>query len=151
MEDSKHSALKWAGKVKRQAGPPDRLFDPVRRKWVRENPEEWVRQCLVLMLHEEYGIPLSRIAIEKQIEVHGLKKRFDLVIYDRLGRPFVLIECKAPEIPIRQALFDQAAVYNYRLKAPYLGITNGHLLILAAISFESSDFAFIASLPDYPF
>ncbi|HEX5624869.1 MAG TPA: type I restriction enzyme HsdR N-terminal domain-containing protein [Saprospiraceae bacterium] len=137
--------------MKRHSGHPNRLFDPVRKKWVQENPEEWVRQCLVLMLREEYGIPMSRMAVEKQIEVHGLKKRFDLVIYDRLGQPFVLIECKAPEIPIRQALFDQAAVYNFRLKAPYLGITNGHQLILAAISFDSSDFAFIASLPAYPF
>lgn len=136
--------------IKRSNPSSNLLFDPVRKIWIKENPEELVRQCLIIWLRTQ-SIPYSRMAIEKQIQVFGLKKRFDLVIYDRSASPFILVECKSPQISIRQNMFDQAAVYNIKLQAPYLGICNGHEFKICEINFEQKIFRFIYSLPNYPF
>lgn len=127
------------------------FFDPIRNKWFKETPEELVRQCLILFLKHSFSIPLSRIAVEKQIKINNLNKRFDLVIYAKTGNPYILIECKSNHIQINQAMFDQASNYNLNLKAPYLGISNGLEFIVCKMDFLNWKYEFIKKLPDYPF
>lgn len=127
------------------------VFDPVRKTWVLETPEETVRQCLIQWLHDRLQIPFSRMAVEKQIKVNQARRRFDLVIYDRNASPFILIECKAPAFSIQQSFFDQAAAYNLELKAPFLVICNGHNSVFAKLNFEMRKIEFIPILPTYPF
>jgi hypothetical protein len=127
------------------------IFDPVRRKKVRKTPEELVRQSMLLVLNKLFNIPFSRMAVERKIEVMKMLKRFDIVVYSKLGHPYILVECKSPQLQMSQNFFDQAARYNIVLKSPYLCITNGIILKAVKINFEKNQYDFVNSLPMYPF
>lgn len=127
------------------------VFDPVRQKWLVLTPEERVRQCLMLWLNKVHQYPFGRMAVEKRLQVFNRIKRFDLVVYDQQVQAKILFECKEPEFPLTQIIFDQAAVYNFELKAPFLGICNGNELMLAEIDFAKNSYQFTATLPPYPF
>ena len=101
------------------------VFDPVRRKWLVIQPEELVRQTLLLYLLDEKKIALQRMAVEKTIHIHQLKRRFDLVYHDKKGKPILLVECKSPDIPLTDKVLEQAVWYNFEVKAPYLLLSNG--------------------------
>lgn len=103
----------------------EEIFDPCRRKWVALTPEEWVRQQLVLQLIEMLHVPSGWISIEKEIEVNGLRKRYDVLVCDTHGNPWLMAECKAPEISMGSIVMDQLLRYNIRIPVPYLLITNG--------------------------
>ncbi len=100
------------------------IRDIFRRKYVILTPEEWVRQHAGRFLVDN-GYPLTVISLEKQLQVNGLKRRFDLVVFDRHNQPFLLVECKRPQVEITAEVMNQAAHYNYTLQAPYLWVTNG--------------------------
>lgn len=127
------------------------LFDPVRKLWVNYTPEEQVRQCVILWLHDLYKVPFGRMAVEKSIKIFKQTKRFDLVVFDDHLTPRLLVECKQPNHPILQKIFEQAALYNLEMKAPYLAITNGIHWLLAEIDFGARNYQLIKQLPDYPF
>ncbi|MCF8255575.1 MAG: type I restriction enzyme HsdR N-terminal domain-containing protein, partial [Bacteroidia bacterium] len=61
-----------------------------------------------------------------------LKKRFDVLLYNKLGKPEMLIECKAPEVSLSKETIFQIATYNLVFKVPYLFVSNGlsHLLFV---------------------
>ncbi len=110
-------------RIRNEDGKP-KILDDFRKKYVALTPEEWVRQHCARLLTEN-GYPPSVIALEKSIEVNGLKRRFDIVVFDRGNRPFLLVECKQPKVNITAETLNQAAQYNYVLQAPYLWVTNG--------------------------
>lgn len=114
----------FAHKVK-QIGEKAHIYDAVRRQYVVLTPEEWVRQHLVHWLCGEFNYPKSLMQIESGLRYNAMTKRSDLVIYNRTGQPFMLVECKAPSVVLTSATFAQAARYNSVLKAPYLMISNG--------------------------
>ncbi len=151
MNPSNFTLLDLQSQLKRSDSANPQIFDPVRKKWIMESPEEMVRQCLILWLNQHQSIPFSRMAVEKQIQVFSLTKRFDLVIYGKSALPYILIECKSPQMSIHQKMFDQAAVYNMKLQAPYLGICNGIEFKMCQIDFEQKIYHFIYDLPQYPF
>ena len=103
----------------------EQIFCEWRKKWVRLTPEEWVRQQLLHRMTEEYGYPVSLIAVEAAITVGEAKKRCDAVVYDTTMQPLVLIECKAETVPLTQKTLDQAIIYNRKLNVPYLILHNG--------------------------
>jgi hypothetical protein len=110
----------------RQTDALNYLWDVLRKKWVVETPEEGVRQRLVHYLLQEKKISPALIGIEKMIQVYTRKKRFDLVVFDKEGKPFLLCECKRPEIALSQETLTQAGEYNLVLGAPFLVLTNGN-------------------------
>lgn len=101
------------------------IFDPIRRQYVRLTPEEWVRQHFLRYLSDHLGYPLSLTAVEKGFQFQGMLRRADIVVHDRTGRPFLMVECKAPGVAISQSTFDQVARYNLRINARYLAVSNG--------------------------
>ncbi len=117
-----------AGKTVRQ------IFCPIRKKWVSLSPEELVRQSVIHYLLEFRKFSRSRISVEKGFRVNNIYKRFDIVVFDGHANPFLLVECKAFDIPVTQALFDQLSVYNHVLQAPYLWATNGRESYICKIS-----------------
>src|ERR1700742_4770526 len=96
------------------------IFDDARKKWVSLTPEEWVRQHVLHYLIQDKGYPKSLIAVERGIELNGLQKRFDLVVFDNKGQPNIIIECKAPEEKLNEKVFEQIARYNLSLRVNYL-------------------------------
>ncbi|MGY0392163.1 type I restriction enzyme HsdR N-terminal domain-containing protein [Bizionia sp. KMM 8389] len=125
------------------------IFDPIRKKFVILQPEEWVRQhCLqVLMIHKKY--PKTLINVEKELHVNGLKKRYDIVVYNSDGSIHLIVECKAPNITINQQTFDQIAQYNLTLNATYLMVTNGINHYFCQMDFEAECYNFLKDIPDY--
>ena len=97
----------------------------LRRRYLILTPEEWVRQHVIHLLLTRYAYPAALMRIEGGLRVHRLAKRTDLVVYDRDGAPFLLLECKAPAVPLTRAVVEQALRYNLTLKAPYLAVSNG--------------------------
>lgn len=128
-------------------GDSVKIFDIIRGRYVSLTPEEWVRQHLLHFLLVDRSYPKGLIAVEKSLKVGTLDKRFDLLVYDREHHPILLAECKAPEIPLDQLVFDQAARYNRTLQVPYLLITNGLETKLCRVD---PDLQVLVPLPDLP-
>ncbi len=125
------------------------IFDIIRKKFVILQPEEWVRQHLVhyLILSKKY--PKSLINVEKQLHINGLKKRYDVVVFNTDGSINILLECKAPEIKIDQNTFNQIARYNLKLNADYLMVTNGLDHFYCKMDFEKEKYTFLRDIPDF--
>ena len=101
------------------------IFDAFRKKWVVVSPEEWVRQHVLHYLVSIIKISPSKIAVEKELQLNDLKKRFDIVVYNNLLKPLLIVECKAPYVQLDQNTIAQAQRYNLVLNAELLMITNG--------------------------
>jgi hypothetical protein len=125
------------------------IFDEIRKKFILLTPEEWVRQHVVQFLLQDKKYPKSYINVEKLIKINDLSKRYDGVVFQPNGDIFLLIECKAPEVPISQQTFDQIARYNLVLKAKYLMVTNGLNHYFCQMDFENEKYVFLKELPEY--
>ena len=125
------------------------IFDEIRKKFILLTPEEWVRQHVVQFLLQDKKYPKSYINVEKLIKINDLSKRYDVVVFQPNGEIFLLIECKAPEVPISQQTFDQIARYNLVLKAKYLMVTNGLNHYFCQMDFENEKYVFLKELPEY--
>lgn len=101
------------------------IFDPLRRKWLLLTPEEWVRQNFVQHLIQVKNYPAALIAQEKIIHLGDLRKRFDILIYDRRHHPWMMIECKAPSVALNENVLHQLLRYHISVPAGLLVITNG--------------------------
>ena len=103
----------------------EQVFDRFRKKWVTLTPEEWVRQNFVAYLTQVLKYPESLLAIEKEIKLGELNKRFDILIYNREHQPWLMVECKAPEVNLSEDVLQQVLRYSITLPVTYLLITNG--------------------------
>ena len=125
------------------------IFDVIRKKFVVLQPEEWVRQHCVQYLIQEKNYPISLINVEKVVLINGLKKRYDIVVFNPDGSLALVVECKAPKVKITQAAFDQIARYNLTLKASYLMVTNGLNHYFCTMNHDLESFEFLETLPNY--
>lgn len=125
------------------------IFDDLRKKFVALTPEEWVRQHFIRFLIEVKHYPASFIAIEKQLVINGLKKRCDAVVYSRNAEPLMIIEFKATTVSIAQQTFDQAAVYNSKLKVDYFIISNGLKHYCCRLDKNVLQYNFLDDIPDF--
>ncbi len=126
------------------------IFDSQRKKHVILTPEEWVRQNFIQFLIQDRGFPSAYIAIEKELILNGLKKRCDAVVYNENAEPYIIIEFKAPNIPITQKTFDQLAVYNAKLKVNIFMISNGIEHYCCKIDYENSKYNYFREIPTFP-
>jgi predicted type IV restriction endonuclease len=101
------------------------IWDEWRKKQVVLTPEEWVRQHVLHHLVNDLNYPSTRIAVEMQIEVNGLKRRCDALVFDENGIPQMLIECKEPDVELSSEVVQQIAQYNAKLNTRWLLISNG--------------------------
>lgn len=125
------------------------IFDILRKKYVVLTPEEWVRQHFVHYLIHDKGYPISLIAVEKKLLVNNLVKRTDILVFNTDGKPFIIVECKAPSIAITQSAFDQIARYNSNLNGKYLVVTNGLKHLYCNIDHTKEQYVFLENIPDY--
>ncbi|MBL7695214.1 MAG: type I restriction enzyme HsdR N-terminal domain-containing protein [Ferruginibacter sp.] len=132
-------------KIRQESGR-EQIFDEIRKRWVALTPEEWVRQNFLQYLLQVRKYPASLIAVEKEIMLHDLRKRFDVVVHDRQAKPWMIIECKEMGVKLDQKVLDQVLRYNITLQVPYLVITNGQYCMAAAI--HNGEVTEIDILPD---
>ena len=123
------------------------VWDDIRKKFLQLTPEEWVRQHFVHYLLN-LGYPRTTIALEGGFHLNQKLQRTDILIYKN-GVPALLVECKAPQVPISQSTFDQAARYNLHYKTPYLLITNGLQHYSALVDYNNKGYQFLENIPQY--
>ena len=121
------------------------IFDEFRKRWVVLTPEEWVRQNFLQYLTLIKKYPASLIAIEKEIKLDELKKRFDIVVYDSHTKPWMIVECKEMNVALDRTVLDQVLRYNINLQVPYLVITNGSYCM--AMTFEKDKMVELDTMP----
>lgn len=125
------------------------IFDILRKKYIALTPEEWVRQHFVHFLVEHKGYPAALMANEIQLKVGEKTLRADSVLYSRELKPRMIIEYKAPHIPITQKVFDQISIYNMLLHVDYLVVSNGLQHYICKMDYYDKKYLFLEDIPDY--
>ena len=120
------------------------IFCVIRKRWYSITPEEWVRQNFLLYLIHKLKFPSSLIAVEKQLQIGEVKKRFDIVIYKN-SNPFLIVECKEMNVPLSENTLRQVLNYNSTIKAPFMVITNGNYC--AAFEKKGGGFVEVFEMP----
>ncbi|MCD4736786.1 MAG: type I restriction enzyme HsdR N-terminal domain-containing protein [Bacteroidales bacterium] len=133
----------------RKTGLQTEILDPVRKKYIKLTPEEWVRQNFLMYLVHEKGVPQSHLKTEAGFLLNKMTKRFDILVSGKNGEPLMLVECKAPEIKIDQKVFDQVARYNMVFKVHFLIVTNGISHFCCMMDFENRKYHFLEEIPLY--
>lgn len=125
------------------------IFDIIRKKFVVLQPEEWVRQHVVHYLITNKKYPKSLINIEKQLTINGLRKRYDIIIFNSDGSIKLLVECKSPQVTIDKHTFDQIAIYNMKAQANYLMVTNGLTHYYCQMDMVNEKYNFLHDIPEF--
>jgi virulence-associated protein VagC len=125
------------------------IFDPLRRKYVALTPEEWVRQHFVNYLVSEKRYPPDLLGNEISLQLNATTKRCDTIVYDRFLAPLMIVEYKAPMIPLNRAVFDQISRYNTLLKVRFLTVSNGLRHFCCRIDYETQTYIFLENIPTY--
>jgi hypothetical protein len=123
------------------------IFDFIRKKYVVLTPEEWVRQHILSYLCEDLKYPRGLISVEKEIKINNLKKRYDIVVYNDKQQPWMLIECKEPEVQITDNTLQQLLRYHNSLQCPYWFLTNGAQNFCALV--KDGAVSWLPALPTY--
>lgn len=106
----------------------NKIFDPIRKKYVHCTPEEIIRQKTIKFLIKRLEIPKNKIIVECSLNtlgVNGSKKRIDIGILDNNNLIMGVIECKA--FLIDELAYLQAQGYLSELKTRYFFVTNGQI------------------------
>ncbi|MCD6566559.1 MAG: type I restriction enzyme HsdR N-terminal domain-containing protein [Bacteroidales bacterium] len=125
------------------------IFDIIRKKYVLLTPEEWVRQNFIRYLLEEKGYIQSLVQVEMFFKLNRLSKRADIALFDRNGKPKILVECKSPKVAISQVVFEQVARYNLSFKVDFLVVTNGMQHFCCKMDYEKKSYTFLKEIPDF--
>ena len=125
------------------------IFDFLRKRYVVLTPEEWVRQHFIRYLIDHLQYPKALIKVEGGLTFNTLQKRSDIVVFNREGNPWMVIECKAPDLKLSARTIEQASLYNHSLKAKYVVITNGMSHICCEIDWVNSSTVVIDAMPAY--
>lgn len=126
------------------------IYDFLRRRYITLTPEEWVRQHFTHFLVEHKHYPAALIANEVGLDVGGVNRRCDTVLFHREGgRPRLIVEYKAPSIPITQEVFNQICSYNSVLRADYLIVSNGISHYCCHIDYQQNAVQFLRDIPAY--
>lgn len=132
-----------------ERGDKRMIFDFLRRKYVALTPEEWVRQHFVHYLVEHKGYPQGLLGNEIELRTGEKRLRCDSILYNKVAAPMMIIEYKAPTIPIQQKTFDQISVYNLLLKVDYLIVSNGLQHFCCKMDYANQRYTFLRAIPDY--
>jgi len=137
-------AIKLSGTKQRPT-----IWDILKRKYVALTPEEWVRQHFIHFLIEQKNYPSTLLANEVKLKIGDKNLRADTVLYTKELKPKMIIEYKAPHIPITQKVFDQISVYNMLLHVDYLIVSNGINHYACKMDYASKKCLFLKEIPDY--
>lgn len=126
------------------------VFDELRRRQVTLTPEEWVRQHFVHHLIHDLGYPTGLLTNEMGLKVGKVLRRCDTILFARSGAtPQLIVEYKAPEVSITEAVFWQVQSYNSVLRAPYLIVSNGLHHFVCHTDHNTNRLRFLKNIPHY--
>lgn len=125
------------------------VFDPIRKKWLVLTPEEFIRQQWLDYLITAKKYPSKLLSVEKQFSINTLNKRADIIVYNRKGKPVMIIECKSADIKISQQTIDQAGLYNLNFKVDWLVVSNGIQTYILKLNLSDGLFQEMIEIPDF--
>lgn len=111
----------------------NKIFAPLKDKWLVLTPEEKVRQEYLVHLVSNYGFSLEQMSQEEQVNNSKRgqgKARADIVIWknkedkQKRRKPVIVIECKAEHITIREEDYYQGFNYASWAGAKFFVTTN---------------------------
>jgi hypothetical protein len=123
------------------------IFDGIRKKYVALTPEEWVRQHLIHYFIDHLHYPKSLIKIEQGLKYNELQKRSDIIVFDRTGNPWMIVECKSPLVDLNQDTTQQVTVYNSNIQARYVTLSNGMKHV--CYEMNGSNVVLLKNFPEY--
>ncbi len=96
----------------------------VRGKEIKLTPEEAVRQLYLMVLNQDFGYPVHRMAVEYGVTFGRETKRADICVFDkdRPTVPYILVELKKPKLKDGK---DQLKSYCNATGAPIGVWSNG--------------------------
>lgn len=114
------------------------IYDPIRKKYVEETPEEKVRQLILRWLLESVKIPAHRIEVEFSFSkiIPGDRDLADIVVWDFSNKeinnkqPYLLVECKRPKIKLDETTQNQVQRYLTKITPLFIIVTNGEDMLL---------------------
>lgn len=130
-------------------GDKSRIFDILRQRYVALTPEEWVRQHFVHFLIEHKSYPSALMGNEISLQLNGMSRRCDTVVYDRALSPRLIVEYKAPTVEITQKVFDQISRYNMVLQVRWLIVSNGLAHYCCRIDYDTHTYTFLPDIPTW--
>lgn len=121
------------------------VFCLVRKKDIKLTPEEAVRQLYLMVLHDDYGYPVSRMELEYIVTFGREKKRADIVIFDKdqTATPYIIVELKSPKLKDGK---EQLKSYCNGTGAPIGVWTNGDSISY----YHRKDPNFFEDIPNIP-
>ena len=125
------------------------VFDVVRKKYFKLTPEEFVRQNFLHYLRTEKKYPFGLMGVEKMIKYNNKRTRADIVLYNKEGKPNMIVECKSPKMKITQDSFNQIAKYNFQLRVELLVITNGLQHFCCKMDYNKNEIKFVEDIPSF--
>ncbi len=125
------------------------IFDILRKHYVKLTPEEWVRQHFIHYLTEHKGYPAALMGSEISLDINGMARRCDCVLFGRDNKPRMILEFKAPTVKISQATFSQICAYNQVMHVRYLVVSNGLRHYCCRVDYERRQYCFLPDIPDY--
>lgn len=126
------------------------IFDVIRKKFIVLTPEEWVRQHFINYLIIELQYPKALIRVEGGLTFNQLQKRSDIVVFDRNGKPWMIVECKSSTVDLSIQSLLQVSTYNASVKAGYIAITNGLKHYCAQVDWQQGKTEVLDSFPKFP-
>lgn len=121
----------------------------MRRRYVTLTPEEWVRQHFTHFLVEHKGYPQALLGNEIELRIGEKRLRCDSILYNNVLEPRMIIEYKAPTVPVTQKVFNQISTYNLLLHVDYLIVSNGMQHYCCRMDYEHERYEFMQGIPDY--
>lgn len=125
------------------------VYDFLRRRYVALTPEEWVRQHFTHWLVEQKGYPQGLLGNEIALKCGEKTLRCDSILYDKVAKPLMIIEYKAPNVALSQRVFDQISTYNLLLHVDYLTVSNGMEHLCCRMNYEQQRYEFLQEIPNY--
>jgi hypothetical protein len=125
------------------------IFDPIRKKFVVLNPEEWVRQNFIQFLVQDRDFPAPLISVEQEFTFNRMKKRSDILVHGSSGEPLLMVECKAPPVKITREVFEQIGLYNLSYRLPWLIVTNGMKHYCCRRDPAGVEYGFVDEIPSW--
>ena len=126
------------------------IFDFLRRRYVALTPEEWVRQHFTHFLVDHKGYPKGLLANEVALRCGEKTLRCDSLVYSADMHPLMIVEYKAPDVPLSQRVFTQISAYNLLLHVDYLIVSNGLQHYCCRMDYERQNYHFLDEIPPYP-
>jgi hypothetical protein len=142
--------LRWKEHLKiKTLDQKNYIFDPIRKKYYILQPEEFVRQLIIVWLIEDQKFSRNLIQVEKLFVLNGMNRRFDIIVYNRQMQACLMVECKSHDVVITQQAFDQISAYQQAIQAPYLMVSNGQISFIAQMNDASKRFEFYSEIPKW--